>query len=238
MRTIYIRNKKIPVFNIVLLVAFIVLLVYVTMKYAPEITKLLSEPEKFRDLVQSYGYSGIFVFLFFQILQMVIAPIPGEVIQIAGGYIYGVWLGTLYLAIGAIVGTVVVFYGSRLIGYPLVKVFVSQDKLTRLNFLMKSQKADIVMFVLFLLPGLPKDILSYIAGLTPVKPLRFFTLTTVARFPALFVSVYIGTNLQTKNYLLVTVLSTIAVLLFSVGFFFKDRVVNKMHVLFDSHKLD
>lgn len=236
MKSIYIHNKRIPIVNIILLTIFVALTVFITVKYVPGITRLLSEPAHFREWIQSYGYNGILVFIFIQILQVVIAAIPGEVVQIAAGYIYGVWLGTLYLVVGVIVGTVVVFYASRLLGYPLVKAFVRQDKLTRLNSLVESQKGDLAIFILFLLPGLPKDILSYMAGLTPVKPLRFFTIATVARFPALFVSAYIGSNLQTKNYFFAVALSCVAVILFIMGFFYKDRLLDKIHTIFSSHK--
>lgn len=214
----------------------VVFLVFITVKYAPVVTKLVSEPKIFSDIIQSYGYIGVFVFIFFEIFQVVIAAIPGEVIQIAGGYIYGAWLGTLYLVIGVIVGSIVVFFTSRLLGYPLVTVFVPEAKLIRFNFLMESQKFNTVIFILFLLPGLPKDMLTYIAGLTPVKPMRFFVIATVARLPALFVSAYIGANLQDENYLSVVVLSSGAVILFIVGIFSKDWLIDKIHKVIYSCK--
>ena len=231
-----VRDKKVPVFNIVLLVAFILFLVIVTVKYAPGVTKLASEPAKFRDVIQSHGYTGIFVFISVQILQVVIAAIPGEVVQIAGGYIYGTWLGALYLVMGAIAGSVIAFYASRLLGYPLVKAFVSEEKLTRFNFLLKSQKSEVIIFVLYLLPGIPKDILTYIAGLTPVKPLNFLITSIVARLPALFVTAYIGANLEEKNYLRVIVLSSAAVIVFFLGALYKDWAIDKIHQLVHSRK--
>lgn len=237
MRNVYVHNKRIPIINIILLVIFLAASTYITVRYTPEFTRILSEPEQFRNWVDSYGFSGVFVFISLQILQVVFAAIPGEVVQIAGGYLYGVWLGTLYLIFGVVIGTVIVFYASRLLGYPLVKALVSQDKLNRLDFLFKGQKAAIVLFILFLLPGLPKDILSYIVGLTPVKPLKFFTIATVARFPALFVSTYIGANLQEQNYFIAFTLFAISVILFLLGYFYKDRLIDKIHRITISHKL-
>ncbi|AHF05752.1 hypothetical protein DESME_00490 [Desulfitobacterium metallireducens DSM 15288] len=230
------HNKRIPCVSIILLTLFFIVSLFITVKYAPGITKMLSEPARFRDWIHSFGYSGILVFIFFQIFQVVIATIPGEVVQIAGGYIYGVWLGTLYLVIGVIIGSIIVFYASRLLGYPLIKVFVRQDKLTLLYSLIRNQKADLALFILFLVPGLPKDILSYIAGLTPVKPLRFFVIATLGRSPALFVSAYIGSNLHAKNYLAAVILSSIAIILIFVGFLYKDRFITKIHIIFSSHK--
>jgi uncharacterized membrane protein YdjX (TVP38/TMEM64 family) len=82
------------------------------------------------------------------------------------------------------------------------------------------------MFVLFLIPGIPKDILTYIAGLTPVKPVKFLMIAVVARLPALFVSCYIGANLQERNYAVVIAASIAAILLFIAGVFLKDRVID------------
>ncbi len=229
-------NKKVPVYNIVLLTAFILFLVVATVKYAPWVTRLASEPAKFRDVIQTYGYTGIFVFISVQIIQVVIAAIPGEVVQVAGGYIYGTWLGALYLIMGAIAGSVIAFYASRFLGYPLVKAFVSEEKLARFNFLLKSQKSEVIIFALYLLPGIPKDILTYIAGLTPVKPLNFLITSMVARFPALFVTAYIGANLEEKNYTRVIVLSSTAVILFFLGALYKDWVIDKIHKLVHSRK--
>ncbi|WP_425805748.1 TVP38/TMEM64 family protein [Desulfitobacterium sp. Sab5] len=224
------RKNKVPILNLVMSIGLTLILIGITIRYAPLVIDLVDEPSKFREIIHSYGYYGVFVFLFFQILQTVIAPIPGEVVQIAGGFIYGVWLGTLYLLIGATLGSVIAFFASRLLGYPIVKAFVPEEKLNKFIQLMQSQKAEMVTFILFLLPGLPKDILCYIGGLTPINPLRFFIITIIARFPALFMSVYIGANLQKKNYFTTAVILAIAVLLSFLGFFFKDKVIEKISV--------
>lgn len=235
---IYIRNQKVPTLNIILLTIFLVVSAFITEKYAPSVTRLLSEPARFRDWIHSFGYYGVLVFIFIQILQIVIAAVPGEVVQIAGGYIYGTWLGTLYLIIGVIIGSVVVFYASRLLGYPLVQAVVTEKRLTHLRSLIENPKADIALFILFLLPGLPKDILSYIAGLTPINPLKFLIIAMLARVPALFVSAYIGTNLQTENYLTVIVFSSLAVILFFIGFYFKNQLIGGIHKTLSLHKPD
>jgi uncharacterized membrane protein YdjX (TVP38/TMEM64 family) len=214
--------------NIVLFAVFMVLLVLATIKYAPIVTELVSEPEEFRDLIQSYGYTGVFIFVLIQIIQIVIPVIPGEVVQVAGGFVFGTWLGTLYLMIGVILGSVCAFFAARLLGYPLVRSFVSENKLRRMRELMQGKKSDAVIFILFLLPGLPKDVLTYIAGLTPVKSVRFLVIASMARFPALLASAYLGHNLHEKDYLGAIIISSVAVLLFVGGYIFKDRIIGKM----------
>jgi uncharacterized membrane protein YdjX (TVP38/TMEM64 family) len=223
------RWKKLKLaLNIVLILLFAAAVVYVTAKYGPYITKLASKPEELKGVLNSYGWKGIIIFILLQVLQVVIVAIPGEFVQMAGGYIYGAWLGTLYSLAGIVLGSVLIFLVSRFLGYSLVKTFVSPKSLDKFSFMMNNSKSEIAMFVLFLIPGMPKDILTYIAGLTPIKPLRFFIIITAGRFPALFASSYIGYSAQKGNYLIAVVLSAAALALFVTGVFFKDRIIGRL----------
>lgn len=220
------NQKKKIILNIILLSVFVILLTYITIKYAPVITKLISNPEKFRVFLLSYGNISILVFMLFQILQVVIALIPGEFIQITGGYVFGTFLGTLYSSLGILLGSIIVLNIVRLLGYSIIKLFVSQQSLQKFNFLINNEKSEIAMFVLFLIPGLPKDILTYIAGITPIKLRNFFVITTIARFPGIFISSFVGSNLQAKQYSEVISASLIAISFFLIGFFLKDKLLS------------
>lgn len=228
------KQKKQPVLlNLILITLFIVLITYLTVKYTGRVTELIKEPDKFRNLLNSYGSISILVFIFFQIIQVVIAAIPGEFVQIAGGYVYGTVLGTVYSTIGILLGSIIVFCISRFLGFAVVKRFIPEKSIEKFNFLINSPKSEIAMFLLFLIPGIPKDIVVYIAGLTPIKPVRFFIVFTIARFPALMGSSYIGANLQERNYLPVIIVSAIACILFAAGVLAKDKVISKLnHLLY------
>jgi len=204
---------------------FLGIVIYVSAKYGPAITRLMSRPEDFRTYIDSYGTASALVYILIQVVHVVIVIIPGEIVQIAGGYAFGTALGTLYSVTGILAGTLIVFFATRFFGYPLVKAFVPPKKLERFNFLVNSPESEIAMFVLFLIPGIPKDALIYICGLTPVKPLRFFLICTIARFPGLWGSAYIGANLQKKAYLTVWIMSGIALVLFVTGILFKDKII-------------
>jgi len=95
--------------------------------------------------------------------------------------------------------------------------------------MINSKKADAAMFVLFLIPGIPKDVLTYIAGITPVRPLKFFAIITIGRLPALLASSYIGSSTEKGNYLIVILLSAAAIILFFAGILLKDRIINLVH---------
>jgi uncharacterized membrane protein YdjX (TVP38/TMEM64 family) len=207
---------------------FLAVLVYASIRLGPPITRLLKNPESFRRFLDRYGPISALVYVLIQVAQVVIAVIPGEVVQIAGGYVFGTAVGTLSSAAGIALGTLMVFFVTRLAGYPLVKIFVGPKKLARFDFLVNDPKADITLFILFLIPGLPKDALVYISGLTPVKPWKFLLISTVARLPGLWGSAYIGAHLHQKDYLAVWILSAAALVLFIVGVLTKDRIIDRL----------
>lgn len=224
------KSKKVKlVINFILAAVFLTGIIFATIKYGPYITGLASKPQQLKDTLNSFGWRGVLVFMLLQALQVIVAAIPGEFVQLAGGYIYGAWLGTLYSLAGIVTGSVIVFFAARLLGYPIVKSFVSQKNLEKFNFMMNSNKSEAVMFLLFLIPGIPKDILTYIAGLTPIKSLRFFAIITVARLPALFGSSVIGSSTQKGDYLLAVILAVAAILLFTIGLLYRDKIIDKLH---------
>ncbi len=224
------KKQKLIIY-IFLIAVFLCALIYLGIRFGPRITELASKPEELKDMLSSFGWKGILVFIGFQVLQVVVAAIPGEFVQIAGGYVYGTIAGTLYSLAGIVTGSVLVFTIARLIGYPVVKLFVTPKQLEKFRFMMNSNKSEAAMFILFLIPGIPKDILTYIAGLTPVRPLKFFVIITIGRLPALLGSSFIGHNTQKGNYGMVIAVSAVAVALFAAGLIFRDRIIDWTHKL-------
>ncbi len=214
-----------------LLAVFLGLITFASVKFAPSVSRLIRNPEGFKAFIDSYGPVSAVVYIFVQVVQVVVFVIPGEIVQVAGGYIFGTGLGTLYSVAGILFGTMIAFFSARFLGYSLVKAIVSPKKLKEFDFLINDPKSEIAMFVLFLVPGIPKDSLVYISGLTPIKPLRFFLISMIARFPGLWGSAYIGANLQEKDYLPVWLLSGAALVLFIAGVVNRDRIVGWLHRL-------
>ena len=229
------KNLK---FKIIGFVIFVALIVFVSIKYTPIIVDIISNTDKFKDYILSFGVWGILVFILLQIAHIIIVVIPGELVQIGGGYIFGTVMGTIYTSLGMLIGTIIVFFMTRIFGYSVIKIFLPKNKLEKFNHLINSPKSEIVMFVLYLIPGIPKDTLTYIAGMTPIKPMNFLILSVVARLPGILGSCYIGANLQSKHYMPVIVVSSIAVLLFVLGIIYQDKVIDFLHKLRhkDSHK--
>lgn len=215
----------------ILFAAFLAIMIFASFKYAPSVTRLFREPAKFREFLTAYGAVGPLVYIAFSAVQIIIAVIPGEVVQIAGGYAFGTALGALYAMAGTVIGTVAVFAAIRLLGFSLVKALVPPAQLERFRFLISTPKYEIMIFVLFLIPGIPKDVLVYLAGLTPVGMLRFLAICTIARLPGVLGSAYIGANLHKKEYLVVAIMFGISVVLFIAGVLLRDKVIDRLQRL-------
>lgn len=221
------QSLKIVV-NIILIVIFIVLLIYISLKYSPFIMEMIRNPNMLRTRLATYGNKSIFVFLAIQVMQVVIPAIPGEIVQFAGGYIYGTIFGALYSSIGILFGSIISFYISRILGYTLVKLIISENNMKKLEYLTHTSKSEVATFILFLIPGMPKDIMTYLAGLTPINPSSFFILSTTARLPGILISSFIGANLEQKQYNEVIAVAMIALVLTILGIVFKDRIIKRV----------
>ncbi len=222
-----ISNKRLPWGHILLAVAFISVLVFFSVKYAPLMTDIISNRDRFREFILSYGNKGVLVFIGFQIIHILIPVIPGEVVQIAGGYVFGTFAGSIYMVIGTIVGTIIVFYAAQFIGYPIVKVFVKPEKIEKFKAMLNSNKAEIAIFIMMLVPGFPKDTLIYIAGLTPIMPIRFIVISIVARTPGLIGSAFIGASIHQKDYKAVIIMSIITIAVIALGYVLRKHALIK-----------
>ena len=215
----------------VLLAVFLGIIAYASLKFAPSITRLIRQPEKFRTFLSSYGPLGPVIYALLSAVQIIIAVIPGEIVQIAGGYAFGTALGTLYAMIGTVVGTLVVFWAVRYLGFSLVKALIPPKQFEKFKFLICDPRSEIAIFVLFLIPGIPKDTLVYLSGLTPIKPMRFLLISTIGRFPGVLGSAYIGANIQEKDYLPVWIMFGIALVLFVAGVLLRDKIIDRVQRL-------
>lgn len=212
----------------VLLSLFLGAVIFASFKYAPAVTRLFREPDRFREYLSAWGAAGPLIFIAFSAIQVIIAVIPGEIVQVAGGFAFGTPLGTLYAMTGTVIGTVVVFSAIRLLGFSLVKAMISPAQLEKFRFLVRSPKSEIAIFVLFLIPGIPKDVLVYLSGLTPIRMLRFLVICTVGRLPGVAGSAYIGANLQQKDYHIVYIMLGISLVLFIAGVLFRDKIIDRL----------
>ena len=156
--------------------------------------------DDFRDYIQSFGAAGWLVLLGLQFLQVFIALIPGELLETAAGYAFGPWIGTAICYIGVALASSLIFVLTRRYGVKLVEIFVERERINELRFLNTERKRNNLIFLLYFIPGTPKDLLTYFVGLTDIKLSTFLVLSMIARIPSVISSTFGGHLLGEERY--------------------------------------
>lgn len=182
--------------------------------------KLVSEPEVFRTWVDKRGFMGKFLFVGMIVLQMMISVIPGEPLEIAAGYAFGAVEGTLICTVGNFLGAAAVFALVRTFGIRLLELFYSREKILSLNFLQNTKRVDLIVFLIYFLPGTPKDLISYFVGLTKMKWSTWLFIATVGRLPSVITSTLGGDALGTREYRFAILVFSITLAVSVIGWFF------------------
>lgn len=211
-----------------LIISISIVLIILLIKFMPKLLLITVSLEEFKNYILSMGNLGAVMIVLFQILQTVIAPIPGEVVQIAGGYLYGSTLGTLYNLIGLVIGSCIAFYFTRLIGRNFVMNLIRKKNLKWILNIMESKKFELILFIIFIVPALPKDFMIYVAGLTTIKISKFIAILVASRLPWIMISASFGANINGGNYKLMIIISFIAVTGFVLGMIYKDNIIEKL----------
>lgn len=156
----------------------------------------LADHDQLVTWMREGGPAGPLICIGIQFLQVVIFAIPGEITQIAAGYVFGPWLGLAYSAVGILLGSAFGFGFARAVGRPAVQRILGLARLARIDRLLRSRKGMLAIFVLYLLPGTPKDAMAYGAGLTAMPFLFFLPVSVSARLPALLLSTLFGAEFR------------------------------------------
>ncbi len=181
-----------------------------------------------QDKVKSFGAFGALLFVALQVVQIIIAFIPGEPIEIIGGVLFGAFGGLFLCLIGSLVGTVLVYYLVKWLGRHFVTSMVDNRKIHKLKILNDEKKLETLIFILFLIPGTPKDLLTYFVPLTKIRPEKYFIYSTVARIPSIITSTFVGANIGKGHFLVSVVIFLITAAIGLVGILYNDRIVEKI----------
>lgn len=187
----------------------------------------LTDPAARQDFQQyfaSRGVGGWLIFMAVQILQVVVAMIPGEPIEICAGLLYGPVWGTLSCMLGIFIGSLIVYGLVSRLGMPIVSVFIDPDKLQDLWFVRDERRFEKIAFLLFFIPGTPKDLLTWAAGLLKIRPLRFFVFSTVARLPSILTSTLAGASLISGDFVTMALIFVVTGLISLLGIYLHRRI--------------
>ena len=220
------HKKKIYLFAIIVALIFIAAVGYLVGKPMIEFVR---EPERFRAWVDSSGFVSRVIFVGMVIFQLIIALIPGEPLEMGAGYAFGAWEGTILCIIGCVIGSALVFLFVRRFGVKLVEVFFPREKIRSLRFLQDSRRLNLLTFIVFFIPGTPKDLLSYFIGLTDMKLGTWLLITAVARIPSIVTSTVTGDALGLKDYQFALIAFGVTLALSLLGILVYRRLSARRH---------
>ena len=215
---------------LILIVLIIPLVIYLTNR---EFFSQFESIAHLENYIKSYGHLSGHIYIVFQILQVVICVIPGEVVQVAAGYLFGPFWGIIYALIGCFIGEAIAFLLARVLGQGFVRLFMSEEQFLKYHERLNSNRAYTLCFILYLIPGIPKDILCYVAGATEMGFLPFLVISMVARLPGLVGSIVMGSLVDSGRYVLAIVILGIACILAVLGFIYRNKLSDLMDRLKD-----
>lgn len=189
--------------------------------------RLASEPEQFRLWVDSHGIWGRLAYMGMMILQIMVAFIPGEPLEIAAGYAFGSVEGTILCLLASGLGSALVILLVRRYGRKAAELFFSREKLESLRFLQASPRRTLLFLLVFMIPGTPKDLLCYFAGLTDIRLWLLLLICSVGRIPAVITSTVGGDALGTKSYLWAAAIFVLTLLVSGGGLMIYNRICRK-----------
>ncbi len=225
------------IINIAVII-FVVLLLFLLGFYFWEDIKSLNTLEgqiEFGNRIRQSGILGFFIIIIVNIFQVVVAFIPGEFVEIICGMLYGPLLGMAVCLIGFALGTVCIFGLVKLLGKPFIDINV-KNKSSKLKFLEHETRALIILFFIFLIPGTPKDFITYAIPLSKIKMSHFIIVTSIARIPSIITSTIVGAALTTGDNDVAIIVTITTLVIALVGIIFNKRITNKIETMVVNYK--
>lgn len=197
---------------------------------------LFLKKESLRAWVNSFGAAGWLVFIALQIFQVVVFVIPGEVMQISGGFIYGFWQGLLFTTLGIAIGSAINYWLGRALGPSFLKALLKPPQYEKLQNFTQDARTFAGFVVLFIIPGIPKDVLCYFAGAGYRSFVVFISASMLARMPGIIGSILAGSAAYREKYGTVIVVAVIAVISMVVLFVFRSNLEALLKKLLDRER--
>lgn len=193
-----------------------------------DLSSFFSNRTKIIAFLDAFGPLSIAVFIGLQILQVIAAPIPGELTGFIGGYVYGIFLGSLYSTIGLTLGSWLAFALAKTFGLPFVEKFVSPKVINRYDHIMTHQ-GPFVAFLLFLIPGFPKDALCYVLGLSHIKTRTFLIISTIGRLLGTIILSIQGSCVRNQQDEAFFIITAVSIVFFLLAYFLGQKWFKKYH---------
>ncbi|MBR0127358.1 MAG: TVP38/TMEM64 family protein [Firmicutes bacterium] len=226
--------KKITsILKLALLIAIIVAIPLYIYFFHHDLIEDFSSIRDVENWLLQYKAKSALIYIGAQIMQIIICIVPGQALQVAAGYLYGFWLAFALSMIGAFLGSVAVFYIAQFLGQDAVHFLFGERKITEMLDKLNSKKGMVLVFIIFLIPGIPKDLCTYAAGISNMHIRPFLILSLIGRAPGMMCSIAIGKQLMQGNYHYAIIIAAIVVVIFIIGFIFKNKIFDLVDKAYD-----
>ena len=227
------RRKMLAVLKLVILAVIIIGIPLYIFFFHHDLIESFASIKDVENTLKSYRKESIIIYVAAQILQVIISVIPGQALQFAGGYLYGFFLGLILSIIGIAIGSTIAYYLARVLGRDAIHLFFGKRKVTEMLDLMNSPKGLIVTFIIFLIPGVPKDLCSYAAGLSQIKLRPYLIVSMVARIPGMLGCLIIGHQVGAGGYTSAAIIAGVALVLLILGIIFRQKILDTAYRISD-----
>ena len=227
------RKNKVKIFKIVLTLIVIAIFTGAIIYLFPVIKNISTKEGQvaFKEKVNKSGIWGLMSLFGLQVAQIFLIIVQGEPIEILAGMCYGGLWGTIFIMASAGIISTTIFFLVRKYGKKFVCDFCDEKKIEKIeknNLFQNPKKIEMILFILFLLPGTPKDLLVYVSGLLPIKPSKFILISTFARFPSVITSTLAGENLAIGDWkmgiiIYASIILIVGIIIFIISRFDKDK---------------
>lgn len=207
------RIKKLSIGIIIILIAL--MLTYLVGK---PLVRLLEDTDSLKLFIEEYGFFGKIALVLIAAVQVIFALIPSEALEIAAGYLFGTVEATILCLVGICLGSTIVIFLTQKFGRKFVNLFYSDKKIDEIKLFKNEKKLGGLLFLIFLIPGTPKDIVTYVVGLTKVKISTYLLITSLARTPSIVISTIAGSAFAESKYNMAILFFGLSALTGAIGF--------------------
>ena len=203
----------------------ITIIVILTILFSIPFVKYVNNPDKLRNLIDSFGPLAPIGFIILSMIQILIPFVPGEPFELLAGYMFGSIEGSLLCFVSGSIASLIIISLIKKYGTKIINIFFKEKEFEKLNFL-KSKKSFILYSIIFILPGTPKDLLCYIGGLCNYDLIPLIIVTSIGRIPSIITSTIPGDAVGDKKYALAAIIYSLSILVCIVGLIIYNRIIN------------
>lgn len=187
-------------YRYLILILSVAIMAGLTLALMNPMINFIKDPASLSVWINEAGIWGPIVFMLLNIVQVLLAVIPGGPFEVAAGALFGPFWGTLMCDVAMSLGGVITFLFVRKFGIKFIELFTTKEKIESVKFLHANSKSESLLFLFFLLPGTPKDLMCYVVGLSDIKLWKWALINLVGRLPAILLSALGGSALEGQKY--------------------------------------